>query len=198
MDEGIMVKILFISLWLLFIVFQYFEIPFFGALFLLIVFLIVKFHKKEKDIYNEKFTKYNFDFNLRQYDQDSKLKKAFKYALYVLLYVLSIFIIIPYETREFSYFDYLYIAGFWALLFYLGSFYKHYDYYYFGKDFIKKPGKDFGKIFWSDIEGVEEKEKDEIFILHLKTGEAIKFGSEIYYTQGKKKSEIIEYVRQKI
>ena len=198
MDEGIIVKILFISLWLLFILFQYFEIPYFGALFLLAVFLIVKFHKKEKNTYKEEFAKYKFDFNLRQYDQDSKLKKAFKYALYVLLYVLSIFIIIPYERREFPPFDYLYIAGFWALLFYLGSFYKLYDYYYFGKDFIKKPGKDFDKIFWSDIERVEEKEKDEIFILHLKTGETIKFGSEIYYTLGKKKSEIIEYVKQQI
>jgi len=196
MDEGLMVKLLFLTLGLLFIGFKYFDIPFFGAIFLLIVFLIVKFHKKEKDIYNEEFTKYEFDFNLRQYENESISKKALRYTLLALLFVL--FIIIPYDIRELSYFDYLYIAGFYALLFYVGSSYKHQHYYYFGKDFIKKPGKDFDKIFWSDIERVEEKEKDEIFILHLKTGEAIKFSSEIYYTLGKEKSEIIEYVRQKI
>ncbi len=41
MDEGIMVKVLLLTLGLLFIVFQYFEIPFFGAIFLLTVFLIL-------------------------------------------------------------------------------------------------------------------------------------------------------------
>ncbi len=168
MDEGIIVKILFISLWLLFILFQYFEIPYFGALFLLAVFLIVKFHKKEKNTYKEEFAKYKFDFNLRQYDQDSKLKKAFKYALYVLLYVLSIFIIIPYERREFPPFDYLYIAGFWALLFYLGSFYKLYDYYYFGKDFIKNPEKTLIKYFGLTLKELKKRKKMKYLFYTLK------------------------------
>lgn len=198
MDEGRTVKFLLLILFLLFVVFQYFEIPYFGLLLLLTAFLIVKFHKKEKNAYNKKLARYNFDFCLRQYNQDSKLKKAFKYSLDALPILIPFFIIIPYETREFSPYDFLYVAGLWALMFYIGSFYELYDYYYFSKDFIKKPGKDFDKIFWSDIERVEEMENEKIIILHLKTGESIKIGTDFYYTLGKEKVKIIEYIRQQI
>jgi len=195
---GLIVNITLAAIWLLLFINLFFEIPYFGIFFLITIIAIIIFHNIEKNTFTQEFNNFHFDFKLRQYSQNSKFKEAFTNILFIAVYTLPFIIKIWYKERELLTIDYLYVFIFLILIFYTNSLHKLYKYYYLNNDFIKKPGRNFEKILWTDINKVEENEAEEIFVIHLKNGQSIKFGVEIYYTFGKNKDEIIKYIRQRI
>ncbi|WP_333696744.1 hypothetical protein [Flavobacterium sp.] len=74
----------------------------------------------------------------------------------------------------------------------------NYEYYYFGEEFIQKPGLNGSKIYWSEVKDVYENEKDELIIVELHDGSNIKIGTEPYYSFWKKKNEILNFIKYKI
>lgn len=189
-------RILSLLFFIIFITFFYLKIPYFFVYYTFLSISLIFLNVKEMNNFKKQLEIYKFDFYVREYENRSFLN--YLYSLIVLIIILSLLHYMPFKSRELSDNEYVYIFLTLVLSTYLNWNKDNYDYYYFGKEFIKNPGKKISKIEWKEVKNVSENEKEELIIIELKNGKNIKIGTEIYYSFGKKKNEILTYIQNKI
>lgn len=181
----------------IFVLNYFIKIPYFYLIYLLLTIALVFLHLKEVNSFEQQFENQKFEFYIRPYENNLILKYLVTFFEMVIVAVIIYFI--PFKIREMTNIDYLYIFIISLVVTLINWKRKYnYEYYYFGEEFIRKPGKKTSKIYWNEVKQIFENEKDELIIVELHNGSNIKIGTEPYYSFWKKKSEILTYIQNKI
>jgi len=180
----------------IFITNYYIVIPYFFVFYSFLTIGLICINLKETNNFKRQLENNKFEFYIREYENNQFLR--YLYALVVLIIIFSVIYFIPLKTKELDDIDYIYFILTLIVTTFINWKKDNYDYYYFGEEFIKKPGKKFSKIFWKEVKDVYENEKEELIIIDLHDGSSIKIGTEPYYSFWKKKNEILTYIKNKI
>jgi hypothetical protein len=189
-------KILAFIYLVIYIIHWYIKIPYFFVLYIFLSISLLILHLKEVNNFKRQLEIYKFEFYIREYESNMFMKHLQTFLI-LLLFILVVQYL-PFEKREFADIDFVYVLFTLILTTYVNRKNDKYEFYYFGEEFIKKPGKTFSKIGWKDVKSVYEDEKDELIIMELQDGNNIKIGTEPYYSFFKKKNEILTYIQNKI
>lgn len=172
------------------------KIPYFYVVYLLFIIVLVFLHFKEVNGFKQAIEHHSFDFYIRANEPNSVLDYILTF--FVLFVISNLFYSIPIAIRDFTALDFLFLFLTFILLTFLTRERDCYTYYYFGEEFIKKPGLPLSKIYWHEVKDVYEHEKDELIIVELHNGSSIKIGTEPYYSFWKNKNELLTYIQHKI
>lgn len=180
----------------IFVLNYYIKIPYFYVVYSLITIVLIFLHLRQVNSFEKQIENHKYEFYIREYENNLVLK--YFLSFYIIAIISVLIISIPFETRDMTEIDYIFLL----LTIFIATFINwkkdNYDYYYFGEEFIKKPGLNESKIYWNEVKQVFENEKDELIIVELHNGSNIKIGTEPYYSFWKKKSEILTYIQNKI
>jgi hypothetical protein len=185
-----------VTLWLTIMLFDPLDTPYVNILLLTLFLVILTLHFKERKLFYKKLKQYEFEFKVRKYQTWSI--QAIKFILIYVMIVSPLLASIPYDfVFEYDY-PFVYVLFVSILLVILRLFDSNYSFYYFGKDLIIKPGKQFKIIKWPEILNVFDFADKNIVRIILNNGETIDIGRDYYHTQGKKPEEFIEYIKNRI
>ncbi|WP_291120072.1 hypothetical protein [Flavobacterium sp. UBA6135] len=180
----------------IFITNYYIVIPYFFVFYSFLTIGLICINLKETNNFKRQLENNKFEFYIREYENNQFLR--YLYSFVVLIIIFSVIYYIPLKTKELDDIDYIYFILTLIVTTFINWKKDNYDYYYFGEEFIKKPGKKFSKIFWKEVKNIYENEKEELIIIDLHDGSSIKIGTEPYYSFWKKKNEILTYIKNKI
>lgn len=189
-------KILALIYLVIYIIHWYIKIPYFFVFYIFLTISLLLLHLKEVNNFKRQLEIYKFEFYIREYETNIFIKHLNSFLIFILFILVLQYL--PFEKREFAEIDYVYVFFTLILTTYINRKNDKYEFYYFGEEFIKKPGKKFSIIEWKDVKNVYEDEKGELIIMELQDGNNIKIGTEPYYSFFKKKNEILTFIQNKI
>ena len=189
-------RIISFLFFVIFVLNYYTKIPYFYVVYFVITIILIFLRLKELNSFQQQIDNNKFEFYIREYENNLVLKYFFSF--FIIGFISMLIYLIPIKTRDLTEIDYIFLFITILITTFINWKKDNYEYYYFGDEFIKKPGLNESKIYWNEVKDVYENEKDELIIVEMHNGSYIKIGTEPYYSFFKNKNEILTYIKNKI